>query len=114
MSVPQPEERFIDATEMPTWAQEFAATVFACFNEIEGTTTGYDCQYSGPDTQTHDDHVFFFAPQPLEISGGPDDGEIVCDPLFIDIQAVQQVFTEVESTEYYPSKGDSWHLRRHV
>ena len=101
-------------SELPSWAKSFADAVFACLNEIEGTTTGFDCRYNPPDTQIHDDHLLLLAPQPLEISGGKDDGEIVCDPLSVDIDSVQQLFTALESTTYHAAKGEDWYLRRRL
>ena len=104
----------MDPAGHPAWVKQFGDTVCACFNEIEGSTAGFDYRYSGPGEQAHDDHLFLFAPQPLEVEGGPDDGEIVCDPLTVDIQAVQELFTELDSTTFNAARGDSWHLRCHV
>lgn len=103
-----------DVNGIPSWAKNFADAVGACFNEIGGSMAGFDYQYSGPGTQAHNDHLILFAPQPLEIAGGAEDGEVVVEPMSVDIQSVQRLFTELESTTYHAAIGDAWHLRRHV
>lgn len=100
--------------DIPAWAKSFAEAVGASFNEVQGSMVGFEYRYSGPGEQAHDDHLFLFAPKPLEISGGVDDGEVVCEPMSLDIQGVQQLFTELESTSYHAALGEDWHLRRHV
>jgi hypothetical protein len=96
------------------WVDEFGQTVMACLNEMEGSEAGFAYRYSGPGEQQLDDHLFLFAPQPLEISGGADDGAIVCEPLTVDIDAVGQLFTQLESASYQAAKGPERYHRRHV
>src|SRR4029077_15825214 len=103
-----------DSSVTPAWASAFAETVCACFNEIEGSEVGFDYRYCAPGTQSLDEHLFAFGPQPLETSGGPEDGEEVVEPLSVDIDAVQQLFTHVESTEYNSERGGTAHCGRHL
>jgi hypothetical protein len=102
------------ANPAPRWAEEFGQTVCACLNEIEGSVAGFDFRFLGPDEQDHDDYLFLFAPAPLQISGGPDDGAVVCEPITVDIEAAQQLFTDVESTFYHAARGEEIGSRRRV
>ena len=75
---------------------------------------GFDFRYSGPGDQQIDDHLFLFAPVPLQIAGGPDDGAIVCEPMTVDIDSVRQLFTDAEFAYYRSARGDDLTSRRRV
>ena len=97
---------------IPAWARNFAEAIADGFT---GTGDGsLDYRYLGPDDQSHDDHLFFFAPQPVVISGGEHDGEEVFEFLTVDIQVVQQAFTQPEATSYHAATGNDWYRRRHL
>jgi hypothetical protein len=107
--VPEP-----SAPSARSWAQDFGHAVCACLNETENSVAGFDFRYHGPGEQEFDDHLFLFAPAPLQITGGPDDGEVVCEPMAVDIEGVQQLFTEVEFTSYRAARGDDLPSRRRI
>lgn len=97
---------------IPAWARNFAESVADGFTGTGGGPLDY--RYCSPDEQNHGGHLFLFGPQPVEISGGEYDGEEVFEFLSVDIQIVQQAFTQLEDTSYHAARGDEWYRRRHI
>jgi hypothetical protein len=99
---------------IPSWAEEFAEEACNRFIDSNGNVASFDFQYYRPGTQIHDDHLFVFAPRPLEICGGANDGAVVAGPVTVDIRGVQELFTRLESTSYHAATGAAGILRRHL
>jgi len=59
-------------------------------------------------------HLFFFGPDPLEISGGPTLAKRFVDPLSVASDALRELFTHVESTEYSSDTVDASNRSRHL
>lgn len=97
---------------IPAWARNFAEAVADGFTGTGGDPLDY--LYCSPDERHHDDHLFLFGPQPVLISGGEHDGEEVFEFLSLDIQIVQQAFTQLGDTTYHAARGDEWFSRRHL
>jgi hypothetical protein len=86
---------------MPDWAEVLVEFVFACCTcKEEGRTSGFSVRCSELSEDSWDVKV---APEPVELSGGPNDGRTVFDPLDVNLRALSGALDTVE--EFYFDPG---------
>jgi hypothetical protein len=98
---------------MPRWLKTLIESVCdGCLCGGQGRMSGFYLRWAEPSNNDWETWLIDIAPTKVELVGGADDGEMVFDPVHVDLLALAQVLTRTSLFLFHSacSQGDRAHF----